>query len=69
MSAYFIIYDAGGYEDPLRMVGPFPSYDAAIARYWQRVLEAGYEPDEGEDAYQSYLTDDAVNIGKVVAER
>lgn len=62
---YFIIYTSE-YEDPWSMIGPFPTFDEALESYWQRVLDAGYEAEEWENAHQSYLTDDAVKIGRVI---
>lgn len=65
---YYIIIQSE-YADPAPMVGPFPTFDAAVERYWERIIESGYDPEDGENAHDSYLTDDAVKIGHVESER
>lgn len=66
---FFIIINITGYAEPVPIIGPFETYDAAIARYWDRLIEAGYEPREDESAHVSYLMDDAVRIGQLEAHR
>lgn len=64
MDGYFIALVETN-EEPMPLQGPFPTYDAAVDAHYKSVVEAGYEPEEGIDAHQFYLTDDAVRIARV----
>ena len=64
MPGYFLVFTEG-YDEPMPMVGPYRSYDAAIEGFWQSQLDAGLDPDPELTAHQHYLDSDAVRIGHV----
>lgn len=73
-SPKFYIALVDGYDEPIPLGGPYPSYDAAVQAHFESVLEAlGDHPQDVASrqsmhevgAHQFYLTDDAVRIARV----
>lgn len=61
---HFLIFDSE-YDDPVSLVGPYPSYRRALDGYYQRCIDSG-SIEEGETTPEDhYATDDAVRIGRV----
>lgn len=67
MAQYYLAF-VEGYEDPMRLVGPFGSHDEAVEAWWKSIIEAGYEPEEGETAHSAYVGDDAVRVAVLSQE-
>jgi hypothetical protein len=63
----FYIAFIEGYDDPMALVGPFPSFDAAVDAHFQRAVEAGAVAPGG-NPHDYYLHDDAVRIGVLSQE-
>lgn len=61
---YFLIYNTG-MDDPVPLIGPFPTYHAALKEYRERLVSSGADLDEEETAEDLYFTDDTVVIGRV----
>ena len=65
MTEFFICL-VEGYEEPMPMVGPFESYDAAIEAHYEHAINEWPEEEREElrqpSAHKFYLEDDAVRI-------
>lgn len=64
---FYIVYVEAG--EPAPMVGGFATYDEAVERYFERLIEAGYDPEPTDTAHDNYLVDDDVRVVKLDSEQ